>query len=255
MVCIQQFGPERSENMPHISIELFLNLLATFCSPLLSNRWLLVVTAVIASLLITSVVFKYNLNKNVSTAIVVGVTAFFLAPQPRHADTPTESQGNSWPTSTGVYGAPGSSTSDVYIGHSRFTGCDSGLENHGAMNNIIVDNSSFDCPPKFAVPPSAPPLAPLVDSSKAGQLGDPMKPRGTSGIYNSKRAVYNAAIDNFRSIGCEQGVRDIPSGAIWDNVLINCGATVVPPRAVQATSPSGHAAGGPLPTSRSDEGG
>ena len=221
--------------MPPSSVEFYLNLLATFCSPLLSNHWLMAVTAAIATLLIVSTALKYRFNTGLSSALLMGGIIFAFAPQPPHGDIPSESRANSGPTSTGIYGGVGSSTNDVYIRHSKFTNCDSGLENHGAMNNIVVDDSSFDCPPKFGVPPAASPPAALPDPSRRGQLTEPSQPRGTSGIYNSRRAVYDAAIDNFRSTGCEQGVRDIPSNAIWENVVINCG----PPSVAHAMPPSG----------------
>jgi hypothetical protein len=196
--------------------DLYISLLATFCSPLLSNHWLMAVTAATASLLLVSAGLRYSLKAGLSSALLIGGMVFAFAPQTPQAGIPGENRASSETTSTGLYGAPGSTTRDIAVDNSRFVGCDSGLENHGAMENIIIRNSSFDCPPKFGVPAAAP----KADSSKAGAISEPLELRGTAGIYNSPGAVtLGAAIINFRSVGCADSVEDIPSAAIWVNGL------------------------------------
>jgi hypothetical protein len=201
--------------------EFSINLLVTLCSPLLSHVWLLAVITATASFLIMITVFKSPFKTAIVSALLVLGTAIVVIPQQSRDDLPKERRADSGPPSTGVYGAPGSTTQDVLIDASRFKGCDSGLENHGAMTNIIIRNSSFDCPAKLGAPVAAPPSTPRAAPSKAGELSEPSKPRVTSGLYNPPGAVtYDAAIDNVRSVGCENGLGDIPSNSIRDNVLV-----------------------------------
>jgi hypothetical protein len=206
------------------SIEFYINLLASFGIPLLSNRWLLAGTVAVASLLIISATLKHSLKIGLLGALLFGGMAFALVPQQLRPDIPSENRGNSGPTSTGLYGAPGSSTNGVYIGHSKVTNCGSIVENHGTMANVFIEESRFDCPPKLAAPPGVALPAHVPDSLKGGNLTEPSKPLGTSGMYNSPGAVtHNVIIDRFTSIGCENSIKGLPNRSVVYNTRVQCG--------------------------------
>jgi hypothetical protein len=125
--------------------------------------------------------------------------------------------------STGVYGAPGSATRGVAIDGSEFIGCQSGVENHGTMENILIRNSHFACPPSAD---SVPASVPSPQASAVPQTGL----LGSTGLYNRPGAVtYDAFIENSTAVGCANGLGEIPSGGIRDNVTVICGPAQLRP--------------------------
>lgn len=204
------------------SIEFSVSLLATFFSPLLSARWLEVISATIFSFIILKTLpLKSNVTRaTFPISLLLGAVAFYLVPQPPRPAALSAQPLPAASSSSGIYTAPGAVTRDTALLNSKITGCHTGIENYGVQENVLMENSTIECGPGVPTPLAPPPAtagtAPDAKSLSQNSSGFYVAP----GVTTLNRAIINSSIR-----GCGNGIRveANQNNSLWDDVHIECG--------------------------------